>query len=136
MRSPSVPVTVRLRIATQPYADTGSAASARSHASSIVVAIATPHGLPCFTITTAGSVSSRATRRAPSRSARLLYESSLPPSCSTRESRCLRAPTSQYSAAAWCGFSPYGRSETLRNDSVSCSGNRSLRANHVAIAAS
>ena len=95
IRAPSSGPTGRFSTATQPNAETGSAASARSQASSIVSPTATPQGFACLTITAAGSVSSRAMRRAPSRSPRLLYESSLPPSCSIPESRCRRAPSSR-----------------------------------------
>ena len=48
----------------------------------IVAASATPHGFACLTITQAGSVNSAARSRAAERSLRLLYESSLPCSCS------------------------------------------------------
>ena len=59
IRAPELASTGRLRKATQPNAETGSAASARSHASSIVAATATPHGFACLTITTAGIANSR-----------------------------------------------------------------------------
>ena len=55
----------------------------------------TPHGFACLTITQAGPSSSSASRRAAERSLRLLNESGLPLSCSTRASRCVRAPRSE-----------------------------------------
>ena len=91
IRAPSSPGTGRLSATTPPYADSGSHASARSYASSIVPATAAPHGFACLTITHAGSVNSSSSSRAAERSLRLLNESSLPCSCSTRESRCRRA---------------------------------------------
>ena len=77
-----------------PYADVGSEASALTYASSSVAPMPTPHGFACLTITQAGSVNSSTSWRAAERSFRLLYESSRPLSCSTRESRCRRAPAS------------------------------------------
>ena len=49
--------------ADHPNADIGSAASARSYASSIEAATATPHGFACLTITQAGSSNSRSSMR-------------------------------------------------------------------------
>ena len=62
-------------------------------------------------------------RRAASRSARLLYESSRPPSWFDAREQVLAASRPPRSTRrVWCGFSPYARSAILRNVSVSCSG--------------
>src|SRR5215204_1388527 len=55
---------------------------------------ATPAGFACLTTTAAGSWNSPSRRRAAERSFRLLNESCLPCSWSTRESRCRLAPSS------------------------------------------
>src|SRR5919109_170432 len=91
-RSPSSRPTGRLRTTTPPYAERGSDASARSYASSIVAATATPHGFPCLTMTQQARVNSAAQARAAERSPRLLKDRSLPCSCSARERRWRRAP--------------------------------------------
>lgn len=85
--SPSPADTGRFSAQTIPKAETGSEARARSYASSIVAATATPHGFACLMITQAGSANSRRSSRAAERSSRLISESSFPWSCSTRESR-------------------------------------------------
>ena len=94
IRSASSTDTGRFRTTTPPYADTGSEPTARGYASSIAPATATPQGFACLTITQAGSVNSSDSCLAADRSFRLLYESSRPFSCSTRESRWRRAPAS------------------------------------------
>ena len=94
----------------------------RAHAPtprSIEPATATPHGFACLTITAAGSANSRMTRRAPSRSARLLYESSFPPSCSTSESRCRARPT-------WRSTPPPGAGSRRRRGRRPCGRPRQL----------
>ena len=66
-------VTVRLAAMTPPNADTGSVAWALAWASAIgsaasAEATATPHGLACLTMATAGSAKSKAARTAASAS--------------------------------------------------------------------
>src|SRR2546423_247658 len=50
-RSPNASLTGRFRTTTPPYAESGSAFSARSYACSIEPETATPHGVACLTIT-------------------------------------------------------------------------------------
>ena len=65
---------------TEPNADTGSHASAFLYASSASVPVASPHGVVCLTIAQHGcSPNGSVASSAPSRSSRLLNESSLPP---------------------------------------------------------
>ena len=67
---------------TEPNAETGSQASAFLYASSAVSPTASPHGDVCFTMAQAVSVENGSTASsAPSRSSRLLNESSFPPRC-------------------------------------------------------
>jgi hypothetical protein len=63
---------------TPPNAETGSPASAASHASTSVARSAAPHGFVCFTITQAGPSSERAIAAAAEASRTLLCESGLP----------------------------------------------------------
>ena len=63
---------VRLTATIDPKALVGSAAIAVASASAAVAPAAAPQGFVCFTTTAAGSVSSPASREAPSRSSRLL----------------------------------------------------------------
>ena len=60
--SASAPGTGRLAATMPPKADTGSQALAATYALVMSPAMATPHGLACLTMTTAGS-SKRCTRR-------------------------------------------------------------------------
>ena len=61
-----------------PKAEVGSVLNAKSYASKIEFASATPQGLACLTITQAGSSNALTHSQAASASTILLYESSLP----------------------------------------------------------
>ena len=78
------PSTSRFRPITPPNALVGSQSRAATYASRGVAARATPHGLLCLMMQQAGSSKARTTSSAASRSTMLLYESSLPWSCSAR----------------------------------------------------
>src|SRR6266481_1943807 len=118
--------TTRLNARTPPNADTGSHASAFRYASRKVPCSAVPHGLLCLMITAAGSENSAARLRAASRSTKLLYESSLPWSCFAAASPSGFLPAGTYSAAAWCGFSPYRNSCCRRRATCTRSGSTGL----------
>ncbi len=95
MRAATSAVTDRFTAITAPNADIGSAASARTYASSSVAPTATPHGPACLTMAHAGSWNAATMARAACRSATLLNDSGLPLIWSMRESTCRRAPVSR-----------------------------------------
>ena len=88
-RNPAIgPSTGTLTPSTEPKALTGSPSQALLIASPRVSAVAAPQGLLCFSTATPGQGSDRAIASAASRSSRLLYESSLPLSCSAFTRLC------------------------------------------------
>src|SRR5258708_31495402 len=102
--------TARLNASTPPNAEIGSHASAFKYASSKVVCSAVRQGCFALMIPPAGFWNSAPSPRAAWRSARLLYESSLPWSCLAAANPSGARPVDTYRAAAWWGFSPYRKS--------------------------